>query len=55
LADDFADTRLAFCDTLPPSDDLIDAHRLEQGKRLELDWLSGSVIELARRLAFQRR
>ena len=46
LADDFADTRLAFCDTLPPAMTSSMHTDLEQGKRLELDWLSGSVIEL---------
>jgi len=50
LAADFAENRLAFCDTLPPgmpSSMFID---LERGNRLELPWLSGTVVELGARL-----
>lgn len=46
LAADYAENRLAFCDTLPanmPSSMQID---LERGNRLELPWLSGAVVEL---------
>lgn len=46
LADDFAETRLAFCDTLPPAMTSSMHTDLEQGNRLELEWLSGSVVEL---------
>ena len=46
LADDFAETRLAFCDTLPPTMNSSMHTDLEQGNRLELEWLSGSVVEL---------
>jgi 2-dehydropantoate 2-reductase len=46
LAEDFAETRLAFCDGLPPTMDSSMHTDLEQGKQLELEWLSGSVVEL---------
>lgn len=46
LADDFAESRLAFCDTLPPTMNSSMHTDLEQGNRLELEWLSGSVVEL---------
>lgn len=46
LADDFAETRLAFCDGLSPAMTSSMHTDLEQGKPLELEWLSGSVVEL---------
>ncbi len=46
LAADFAENRLAFCDGLPPGMDSSMHTDLEHGQRLELDWLSGSVVEL---------
>lgn len=46
LDDDFAETRLAFCDGLPPAMTSSMHTDLEQGKPLELEWLSGSVVEL---------
>jgi 2-dehydropantoate 2-reductase len=47
LAADYAENRLAFCDTLPaatPSSMSVD---LERGHRLELPWLSGAVVDLS--------
>ena len=46
LDDDFAETRLAFCDGLPAAMTSSMHTDLEQGKRLEVEWLSGSVAEL---------
>jgi 2-dehydropantoate 2-reductase len=46
LPDDFAETRLAFCDGLPPEMDSSMHADLDNGKRLEVDWLSGAVVEL---------
>ncbi len=46
LADDFAQNRLAFCDGLPTTMTSSMHTDLEQGKRLELEWLSGSVVAL---------
>jgi 2-dehydropantoate 2-reductase len=46
LAADYAEDRLALCDTLPasmPSSMQID---LDRGNRLELPWLSGAVVGL---------
>jgi 2-dehydropantoate 2-reductase len=46
LPTDYAEDRLAFCDTLPaamPSSMSVD---LEHGHRLELPWLSGGVLDL---------
>ena len=51
LPADFADKALAFADaTLPPEMKASMAHDLERGNRLELDWLSGKVVELGRAL-----
>lgn len=46
LAEDFAETRLTFCDSLPSVMTSSMHTDLEQGKPLELEWLSGSVVEL---------
>ena len=46
LPADFAEDRLAFCDTLPATMFASMYHDLERGKRLELPWLSGSVAEM---------
>jgi 2-dehydropantoate 2-reductase len=46
LAAGYAENRLAFCDTLSaatPSSMSVD---LERGHRLELPWLSGTVVDL---------
>lgn len=45
LAADFAQDRLAFCDTLPATMTSSMYHDLERGNRLELPWLSGGVVE----------
>jgi 2-dehydropantoate 2-reductase len=45
---EFADERLAFCDTLPAAMTSSMHHDLAQGNRLELPWLSGSVVALGR-------
>ncbi|GAA3831705.1 2-dehydropantoate 2-reductase [Streptomyces chiangmaiensis] len=50
LDPDFADERLAFYDTLPPAMTSSMHHDLMQGNRLELPWLSGSVVDLGREL-----
>ncbi|MGW5665796.1 2-dehydropantoate 2-reductase [Streptomyces sp. NPDC003758] len=44
----FADERLAFCDTLPAAMTSSMHNDLMQGNRLELPWLSGSVVTLGR-------
>ena len=46
LAENFAEDRLDFCDTLPPTMTSSMQTDLDQGKRLELEWLSGSVVKL---------
>jgi 2-dehydropantoate 2-reductase len=44
LAEDFAENRLAFCDTLP-ADMTSSMHQdLQRGNRLEVQWLSGDVV-----------
>jgi 2-dehydropantoate 2-reductase len=51
LAADHADKALAFADaTLPPGMKASMAHDLERGNRIELDWLTGKVVELGRKL-----
>jgi 2-dehydropantoate 2-reductase len=50
LAADYADDRLAFVDQLDPGMSSSMHHDLEQGNRLEVDWLSGDVVERGTRL-----
>lgn len=50
LSSDFAEDRLAFCDTLPATMSASMHHDLERGNRLELPWLSGGVAELGKEL-----
>jgi len=51
LPADFADKAFAFAEaTLPADMKASMAHDLERGNRLELDWLSGKVVELGRAL-----
>jgi 2-dehydropantoate 2-reductase len=50
LPPDHADKALAFADaTLPRDMKASMAHDLERGNRLELDWLTGKVVELGRK------
>ena len=49
LPEDYAETRLAFADSLPEDMTSSMHHDLERGNRLEVDWLSGGVVELGRR------
>ena len=46
LSADYADTRLAFCDTLPATMTSSMQTDLARGNRLELPWLSGGVVEM---------
>jgi len=46
LPEDIADERLAFSDTLPATMTASLQLDLERGNRLEVEWLSGSVVEL---------
>ncbi len=46
LAEDYADQRLTFVDGLPPDMDSSMHADLQRGKRLELQWLSGAVVDL---------
>jgi 2-dehydropantoate 2-reductase len=46
LAEDFAEERMAFVDTLPATMTASLHHDLERGNPLEVEWLSGSVVEL---------
>jgi 2-dehydropantoate 2-reductase len=48
LPSDYADDRLAFLDTVPPTMTSSMHHDLEKGNRLEVAWLSGGVVELGR-------
>lgn len=49
----FAENRLTFCDGLPPQMTSSMNNDLEQGKRLEVEWLSGSVVELGKAAGIQ--
>jgi 2-dehydropantoate 2-reductase len=46
LPEDFAERRMTFVDTLPAEMTSSMHHDLQAGKRLELDWLSGGVVDL---------
>jgi 2-dehydropantoate 2-reductase len=46
LPDDFAEERMAFVDTLPETMTASLHHDLEHGNRLEVQWLSGSIVDL---------
>jgi 2-dehydropantoate 2-reductase len=46
LAEDYAEKRLAFCDGLPPDMTSSLYHDLERGNPLEVQWLSGGVVQL---------
>jgi 2-dehydropantoate 2-reductase len=50
LPDDYSDDRLAFIDTVPASMTSSMHRDLEQGHRLEVDWLSGDVVARGARL-----
>jgi 2-dehydropantoate 2-reductase len=50
LPEDYAEKRLAFVDSLPAEMTSSMHNDLEAGKRLELDWLSGGVVELGREM-----
>ncbi len=46
IPENFAEQRLAFADTLHPDMTASMHHDLEQGRPLELQWLSGGVVDL---------
>jgi 2-dehydropantoate 2-reductase len=46
LPEDYAQQRLAFADTLPHDMTSSMHHDLERGNRLEVEWLSGGVVQL---------
>jgi 2-dehydropantoate 2-reductase len=48
LAENFAEDRLAFADSLPPGTTSSMHHDLERGNPLEVPWLSGGVVALAK-------
>jgi 2-dehydropantoate 2-reductase len=50
LPADFADDRMKFAEAAPPGFKASLLHDLERGNRIELDWLSGKVVELGRTL-----
>jgi 2-dehydropantoate 2-reductase len=49
LPEDYAQQRLAFADTLPEDMTSSMHHDLERGNRLEVEWLSGGVVQLGAR------
>jgi 2-dehydropantoate 2-reductase len=48
LPEDYAETRLAFADTLPADMTSSMHHDLQRGNPLEVEWLSGGVVQLGR-------
>jgi len=49
LPEDYADQRLAFADTVPATMTSSMHHDLERGNRIEVEWLSGGVVEMGRK------
>lgn len=47
---DYADKRLAFCDSLPEDMTSSMHHDLERGNPLEVEWLSGDVVRMGEKL-----
>jgi len=50
IPSDFADDRLRFGESSPPTFKASMLHDLERGNRLELDWLAGYVVKVGREL-----
>jgi len=48
LPEDYAESRLAYADGLPADMTSSMRHDLERGNRLEVEWLSGGVVQLGR-------
>jgi 2-dehydropantoate 2-reductase len=48
LPDDYASQRLTFVDTLPAAMTSSMHHDLDRGNRLEVEWLSGGVVQLGK-------
>jgi 2-dehydropantoate 2-reductase len=48
LSDDYIEERMKFSDAAPKGMKASMYHDLERGNRLELDWLAGTVVKLAR-------
>ena len=46
LPEDYAEQRLAFADTVPATMTSSMHHDLERGNRLEVEWLSGGVVQI---------
>jgi 2-dehydropantoate 2-reductase len=51
LPADYAEQRIPFFDGWPPEMTTSMHHDLQQGKRLELQWLSGGVVDLGAEVA----
>jgi len=50
LPQDYADDRMRFADTLPEDMTSSMHHDLDRGQRLEVNWLSGGVVQLGRKV-----
>ena len=48
VPDSWVDDRMTFSDNAPPGMKASMLHDLEAGNRLELDWLTGKVVELGK-------
>jgi 2-dehydropantoate 2-reductase len=51
LPEDYAEERLRFADSVSPDMTSSMHHDLERGNRLEVEWLSGGVVQLGRQVA----
>lgn len=50
LPENFAEDRLQFADTLPPTMDSSLHHDLKNGNPLEVEWLAGGVVQLGKKV-----
>jgi 2-dehydropantoate 2-reductase len=53
LPEDYAEQRLEFADGVSPEMTSSMHHDLERGNRLEVRWLSGGVVELAKEVGIE--
>src|SRR5688572_16209917 len=50
LPENYADDRLKFADSVPPTMDSSLHHDLKNGNRLEVEWLAGGVVQLGKKV-----
>ena len=51
LPENYADDRLKFADSVPPTMDSSLHHDLKNGNRLEVEWLAGGIVQLGKKVS----